>query len=250
MYMKNSQILRPPAGGWDSIVNGDPHLLQSLGKSQEVLELLSHLPYINSTGLWGDNADAAPGCLLANWPSLISSLSLSANRAEEIRVMTEGPTFSRLAPHHTFSLTAGDRENPVIVLDTKLGIIHWEDCPADFEEHHFAESVAYEPDDEVPEEEEDWRYGAMAWAIPDFFEALKQQFIELRWIPISEHTVRSTSAGECPRTEEGMMSMLRDIYLQHGWPDLDAFRKSECLEAVKRAMSERYPRSACSRLRG
>ena len=38
----------PPSRGWLSIVNADPTVLQSLGKSEAVLSLLTHLPYILS----------------------------------------------------------------------------------------------------------------------------------------------------------------------------------------------------------
>jgi hypothetical protein len=141
-------------------------------------------------------------------------------------------------------LTAGDRENPIMVLDTKLGIIHWEECPDKIELDHFQEAVEYEPDDETGEEEADWRHGAKAWAIPDFFEALKAQFIKLHWIPISPYGVRSTSMSLGGPGTEGMVPMLQDIYRQHGWPDLAAYRKSECLEAVKKAIVENYPQHA------
>ncbi len=46
--------------------------------------------------------------------------------------------------------------------------------------------------------------------------------------------------------EEGMMDALQAIYRQHGWPDLDAYRKEECLEAVLKLMANEYPESAYS----
>jgi hypothetical protein len=41
-----------------------------------------------------------------------------------------------------------------------------------------------------------------------------------------------------------MISMLQEIYREHGWPDLDRYRKRECLEAVQEALEERYPDEA------
>ncbi|KAF9879527.1 hypothetical protein CkaCkLH20_03070 [Colletotrichum karsti] len=247
MYLKDSQVVRPPAGGWPSIVNADPEVVQSLGKTDEVLALLAHLPYIRSPGNWNDDAEAAPGCRFAEWPRLLTTLSSSnAITGEDMRAATEGFTFARLAPPHVVGLTRGDRENPIMVLDTKLGIIHWEDCISSIERAHYGESVDYEPDDDVPEEEANWRYSARAWAIPDFFEILKQQFRTLDWIPISHHTVLSASDSE-GTDEGGMVAMVQDIYREHGWPDLTVYRKAACLEAVRIAMAERYPNSACGR---
>ena len=37
----------PPAEGWPAIVNADPATLQCLGKSDEVLALMAHLPYLS-----------------------------------------------------------------------------------------------------------------------------------------------------------------------------------------------------------
>ncbi|TPX16146.1 uncharacterized protein E0L32_004141 [Thyridium curvatum] len=249
MYLENSQVIYPPEGGWPSIVNADREVLQSLGKSDEVLALLAHLPYIRCPRNWNDDAEAAPGCVFADWQQLIKRLGepSSGFTGESVRIMTEGAEFTELAPAHVVSLTAGDRENPVLILDTKLGIIHWEDgCPPELEDSGwFGERVDYEPDDDVPDEEAQWRYSATAWAIPDFFDALKAQFVELQWIPISQHCVRGVSG--CGSDEVGMVAMLQDIYREHGWPDLGAYRKSKCLAAVRKAMSENYPTSACLR---
>jgi len=248
MYMKDSQVIYPPEEGWPSIINADPDLLKSLGKSDEVLSLLAHLPYIRSPGNWNDDAEPAPGCRFAEWQDLIAKLCspTRSTTGDQIRIMTEGAAFAEIAPAHVFSLTCGDRENPVMVLDTKLGIIHWEDCPHKIERGYYQESVEYGSDEDVPEEEADWRHGAMAWAIPDFFEIFKDEFRKLNWIPISHHTVWNASDPEGPG-EAGMVPMLREIYRQHHWPDLALYRKSECLEAVQKAMKEKYPDFACVR---
>lgn len=250
MYMKDSQILRPPPQGWPSIVNGDPEALQSLGKSDEVLTLLAHLPYVRRFHNWNDDADATPGCLFADWQGDISLLCdpTRSTTGEELRVLSEGSSFTDLAPPHVFGLTSGGRENPIMVFDTHLGIVHWENCPSRIEEEFGADCFDYEPDedDEVPEDEADWRYSATAWATADFFRILKAQFLELHWIPISQHTV--LSADDCNNQREtGMAPMLQEIYRQHGWPDLNAYRKSDCLKAVRKALEEHYPDSLCSR---
>jgi hypothetical protein len=35
--------------------------------------------------------------------------------------------------------------------------------------------------------------------------------------------------------------MLRGIYQEHRWPDLENYRKEECIEAVKESLAEQYP---------
>ena len=40
---------------------------------------------------------------------------------------------------------------------------------------------------------------------------------------------------------EGIIDLLKGVYREHGWPDLDRYRKSECLKAVRRALEEKYP---------
>lgn len=38
-----------------------------------------------------------------------------------------------------------------------------------------------------------------------------------------------------------MVLMLREIYHEHGLPDLAAYRKVDCLRAVREAMAAKYP---------
>ncbi|KAK3297830.1 uncharacterized protein B0H64DRAFT_373128 [Chaetomium fimeti] len=248
MYIEDSHVVYPPPGGWPEIVNADPAVLQSFGKSDEVLALLAHLPYIRCS--WENPAEVAPGCTVADWPDLITSLSKplrpgeSVTQARSVRLATEG-TFCDISPSHVVGLTTS--LDQAMVLDTKHGIIHWEDCPGriDFGGHCKTNVDWSELDDGVSQEEADWRYGATAWTIPDFFEVLKDQFIRLNWLPISHFTVREAQ-GEY-HGEEGMMAMLKDTYRQHGWPDLTVYSKSDCVKAVKKAMAEGYPESVCYR---
>ncbi|KAH8901475.1 hypothetical protein GQ53DRAFT_851228 [Thozetella sp. PMI_491] len=243
MYLKDSQVIYPPTEGWPSITHADPSVLATLGKSEEVISLLAHLPYIRSPGNWNYDAEGYPGSLFADWQHLIASLNNatgSSSTGASLRITTEGHDFTRLAPSHVVGLMKGGRETPVMILDTKLGIVHWDNCPEEIENDPPQEVVDYEPDDDVPDDEADWRYSATAWSIPDFFEVLKEQFCRLHWVPISSHSVWSASWSEGPE-DEGMVPMLQDIYRQHGWPQLADYRKSECLDAVEKALEDRYP---------
>jgi len=246
MYLKESHIVYPPAGGWPAIVNADPATLQYLGKSDEVLALLARLPYIRHPvyGHSDDNAEVAPCHVIADWTDFIAGLT--PDTAQESRLITEGELAQmRINPPHVVGLTWNRDE--AWVLDTELGIIHWQDCPSriDFGDGRTA-SIEWDLEDEVSEEEAGWRQSATAWAIPDFFELLKDQFIQLKWIPISHSTLTGVPEDE-DDDEEGMIPMLQEIYREHGWPDLAVYRKSECLAAVQKAMAEHYPDSVCWR---
>ena len=35
--------------------------------------------------------------------------------------------------------------------------------------------------------------------------------------------------------------MLQGIYREHGWPDLEKYRKEDCIKAVEEALAEQYP---------
>lgn len=202
MYLTKSKVAYPPAGGWPPIVNADAALLQSLGKSDEVISLLAHLPYIRSHSHDSDDAKAIPGCVFADWSELMQSWN--PTDGESLRSFTEGMEFGPVSSPHVVSLTCGNKgDSGHLVLDTELGIIHWEECPPEVENQDFREGVDYKPDEDVSEEEADWRYSTPAWTIPDLFEILRHQFKILHWIPVSHATVRTTGDPDEEERDEG-----------------------------------------------
>ncbi|PVH83224.1 hypothetical protein DL98DRAFT_585933 [Cadophora sp. DSE1049] len=240
MYMDESDVVEPPADGWPSITVDN---LQDLDKSEEVVSLLRHLPYIRPERL---DTEAAPFCKFANWDSDATYLSTPRATAEYLKLASEGDEFYEESPPHVIGLTSGGRDNPVFVLDTELGIVHWAVCPGEIRYNPSREDVQDDPYDYAPENEAEWRADAPAWAITDFFELLKDQFRELHFIPISPRSVINvyTHFG---LDSDGMIPMLQNIYREHGWPNLQRYRKQECLEAVQTALEERYPDHADSR---
>ncbi len=66
-------------------------------------------------------------------------------------------------------------------------------------------------------------------------------FRKLHFVPISPCYVVDSCIRHGHDTA-GMIPMLRDIYHEHGWPDLDRYDMSKCLKAVRAAMQETYPR--------
>lgn len=236
IYLPACQIIEPPEEGWPSIVNADPRLLKSLGKTDEVISLLAHLPYLRHTGNYSDDAHGAGECVLADWRRNFTNVD---NQAKRMRGLTEKHLVDDIPPH-VIGLCQGDRENPVFMLDTELGIVHWSECPDSVTNHPTREGILDDPCDYAPEEEWDWRCDCPAWAIADFFELLKDRFRQLNWIPISPRYVLDTEYY-IGMEDRSPMPMLADIYRAHGWPVLENYRKDECLAAVRKALEEGYP---------
>jgi hypothetical protein len=68
---------------------------------------------------------------------------------------------------------------------------------------------------------------------------LREQFEQLRFIPVNSRQVINTWSVHSDNGE--VEEMLQGIYREHGWPDLENYRKEECIEAVKEALAEQYP---------
>lgn len=248
LYLNDSEVIYPPAEGWPSIANADPTILEFFGKSDEVLALIAHLPYIRLRSDWDDGPQSIPNCQFADWQYMINTIT---EPHDHVLRRTEDD-FSELALAHVIGLTIGGHETiPVIVIDTQLGVVLWEGSTLPGFLRQETNVIPYDypdSDEDVPEEEAGLRGDAGTWTIPDFFEMLKRQFTELRWIPVSHYTLWSEDFKELPGgKEEGMTSMLQSIYRQHGWPDdLDRYQKEKCLEAVMEALRECYPDSQYS----
>ncbi|KAK8106509.1 hypothetical protein PG999_009868 [Apiospora kogelbergensis] len=238
IYLDDSAVIYPPEGGWPSIVQADPGVLSSLGKSDKVISLLAHLPYIKSTGGIDDNTQAVADCPFADWNDFFTGAA-PGESMESCRIVTEGFAFYEVAPPHVIGLTASHRDAFVMVLDTELGIVHWDGYPFRDIGVYIRDEICDDPYDWAPEEEAEWRADAVTWEITDFFEVLKGLYIELLFIPISNQEVylNSETWGHPP----GMISMLRKIYKDHGWPDMEAYRKEDCLNAIREAIEANYP---------
>ncbi|KAK7958507.1 hypothetical protein PG988_013355 [Apiospora saccharicola] len=106
-------------------------------------------------------------------------------------MVTEGYAFTEVAPAHVMGLTAGHRESSKIIVDTELGIIHWNKYPYRNQETQIREPIVDDPYDWAPEEEAEWRAESEAWATTDFFEVLKGLYTDLHFIPVSNREVLS-----------------------------------------------------------
>jgi thioredoxin-related protein len=75
------------------------------------------------------------------------------------------------------------------------------------------------------------------WAVPDFFDTMKQHFMALDCYPVDSRNVDFIWLQGGPITHAKRETAQR-IFRAHGWPNLEVFRKAECLEALADAMAK------------
>ncbi|PVH81337.1 hypothetical protein DL98DRAFT_624756 [Cadophora sp. DSE1049] len=204
MYLKESDPIEPPKGGWPMIT---PTVLAGLEKDEKVIDLLRHLPYMRCS--CDESSDAAPWAKMMDWQHVCDIISAGKHdtSAEVYKFLAEGEYQDKI-PSTVVGLLDTGPDVECFFLDTDQGTIYWPECH-------------------------------IQYAIPNFFELLKNQFRDLQFIPISTEKVilnyERARAGE-----EGMLPMLQAIYREHGWPDLDSYRKEECLKAVQKALVKHF----------
>ncbi|KAJ8119107.1 hypothetical protein ONZ43_g3857 [Nemania bipapillata] len=223
LYLPETFVIEPPEGGWPSITQES---MNDVGKTEEVIALLRHLPYI----YYAQEAHGAANCVFADW----SAYHL---RGEDARILTEGSDYESVPPH-IVGLTCGGRDNPVYLLDTKIGVVYWLDCPGSLRSEPTRQQAFFNLEEDRPEEDV-WRGNAGAWEIKDFFELLKDEFRSLHFIPISSVAVIDTYATFSQR-KQGQIPMVQEILRSYGWPDTTRYNKREALEQVKKAVREHY----------
>jgi hypothetical protein len=236
MYLDDSLVIEPPEGGWPAITAEN---LAGMNKTDEVISLLRQLPYIKEANNHNEQAQGAPWCVFADWQSAADSVARGRAESSDFKLY-EGPDICDNVPSQVISLTMGEAENPIFLLDTELGIVYWYECPSEIRYRDWPEQIEDDPYDWAPEDEAEWRADAPSWTIADFFKLLKSEFRKLNAIPTSPLAVIDVYTGPAPDTD-GMKAMLQNIYREHGWPNLEQYRKQECLETVQKAMTERYP---------
>lgn len=237
MYVHEDDILYPPEGGWPTITT---ETLKDMRKTDEVICLLRHLPYIRVPNNPFNQAQGAPWCRFADWQHTGARVERGMD-GQDLKIMSEGSEICDNAPSHVIGLTKGGRENPVFLLDTELGIIYWPECPEGISNNPSYDHLRVfdDPHEWAPENEADWRGDATRWTVNGFFEVLKDQFRKLNFIPTSPLSVIDVYAYLRPGSD-GLVEKLQVIYYEHGWPSLENYRKQECLEAVEAAMEQQY----------
>lgn len=142
MYLDESRVLEPPSGGWPHIT---PERFQPMEKTDDVIDLLRHLPYIVSDD-YPDHPDAAAACKFADYRKAGHGTVEEARwSTEDLKYCTEGGYYSDTVPSTVVGLTNGGRYNPIMLLDVELGIVHWLESPDDIPFRHFADGRVDEP---------------------------------------------------------------------------------------------------------
>ncbi|KAK7962864.1 uncharacterized protein PG986_003689 [Apiospora aurea] len=211
MYIDDSDILEPPEGGWPHMEN-----LRCMGKTDEVMELLRRLPYLCNKHPEAEDGTTplAPGSVWFRpnepWGSLRQA-------AEPIELVEED-----VIPPSVVGLTYNRWR------DGKY--FYWIPSEA---------SCTDAPYEWSPENEQEWRENYPAWAVADLFAILRQQFEDLNLVPLGPRNVAEVVIIDDDNRE--VITAVQDVYRQHGWPDLAAYQKEDCLRAVRKLVREDFP---------
>ncbi|KAK7990526.1 hypothetical protein PG990_014806 [Apiospora arundinis] len=211
MYIDESDILEPPEGGWPHVEN-----LRCMGKTDEVYELLRHLPYLRNkhpeaedgttpcvapcatSSVGGAGTKVTPGSVWFR-PDMDWGHSLR-QASEPYELVEEGSI-----PPSVVGLTYNRwRDDKYFLLDTVRGIVHWYEpmgeiilqpgCPPSLSDDLY---------EGAPEKEWEWRAEHWAWTVPDLFAILRRQFEELNFVPLGPRNVAevfNANPGRCTDT--------------------------------------------------
>jgi len=232
-YLSEDMVEEPPTGGWPSITDEKVRLL---GKNEEVAELMRHLPYL------ADDRLLAPHAECAHWPSLLSrhpkeNKPFDGTNIDAIRIITEDLEWENVTPS-AFGISMG---KDTFILDTQLGIVHCLDTPIEVKEAAPREAILDDFWDCTPENEHGWRCSSVAWSIADFFEVMKQRYRDLQYLPMNGWRVEEWFDEYEDGDYRPVLRSVRQVYKEHGWPDLSVYDKEKCLESVDKLIEEQFP---------
>ncbi|SMR61172.1 unnamed protein product [Zymoseptoria tritici ST99CH_3D1] len=248
--------------------------MRTLGKTEEVAELLRRLPYTRSpSGEEGKGmqdpqykhavangratAGGAPGggFTLTDWTKIARNVVSEHGPCPEstmnlYRQPTEG-VYEHVPSHVVGLVSAAHFE---MFLDTQLGVIYfpgWIYVPGPTavaqDTYGPFKPAADDPHDYASTEEaNDWRTGGMglkcAWAIPEFFEMMKYHFRNLTYLPLTRVWV-AEAFGEDEENARGMPAafpIVRQIFQKHGWLDLARYQKEKCMDELDSRWEELF----------
>lgn len=237
MYLDKNLIKEPPKGGWPSIT---PQSMRGLGKTKKVISLLRYLPYIDGPSN-DDGPNVLPHCMFADWKGRVeeneNGFQPGSDASEHARMSSEGASNYENVPSHVIGLTWDCEERYSFLLDTRLGIIHWVQCDHYLMHHSSRAPIREDAYDYAPAREAETFRDAGTWAIPDFFQVLKEQYQKLTFLPQSSTRVLDVKAAEHP-DDAGKNRLIKGIFRQHGWPNMRKYRKDDCLKAIRSALVE------------
>ncbi|OBT85019.1 hypothetical protein VE02_04953 [Pseudogymnoascus sp. 03VT05] len=244
-------ILTPPAAGWPQadIVN-----FRKLGKTDLVVEMLKHLPYIRTDGNrgWRLGYDDTKPITYVKVPGTTTEEGTGGCKLAELEDGVNHAVLwdSGLEPHgqkldaHVVPLTNGWQYGAWLLLDTEAGTIT-----------DFSLLGGISSSIRCPQSDRDaglvWKH-FRSKPIKEFFKEWEEKYTSLEWIPIPDKNGRES--GEIfsqkrvsAASEDLAVSLLafREIYrrnvltvkeiqrifMDYGWGSTD-FRKEECRKAL------------------
>ncbi|GIZ37970.1 hypothetical protein CKM354_000139800 [Cercospora kikuchii] len=231
MYIDPGMIKTPPVTGWAHITCES---MQAIGKSEKVVALLRHVPYVPHI----IGRPETHTCIFADWERKARDLEAHPELTGFDVLCTTEP---ENVPPHVIGISQGPYK---MLLDTQLGIVYWNDCPPAIHEDpsHPIQPIQDDPIDYSSDEELGWRC-APAWPIPEFFEVLKHHFVNLDCVPLSRRLVEEAwygDEGDVPDTL-GACRVGGEIFRRYGWPDLQKFRKEDCMAELETVLPEKFP---------
>jgi hypothetical protein len=104
--------------------------MQGTGKTEEVIRLLQHLPYIVNKP-FSAAPHALPGCWAFDWATTGTQLTTGKAHPGNMLSMSEGmeDQFGGRVPNYCIGLMYGRRDQDIVLLDTRDGLIYWMVCP-------------------------------------------------------------------------------------------------------------------------
>ncbi|KAF2667340.1 hypothetical protein BT63DRAFT_426236 [Microthyrium microscopicum] len=196
LYLEESKVVEPPPGGWPSIT---PQVLKGLGKCDQIITMLRHLPYIcSTTANHHESAQTSAECYFADWNLISQKLSEGFLSIDVVKSLTEPNIIN--SPY-VIGLTCGARSNTTFLLDINLGRMI-------FYQHR----------------------GWVGTGVSHFFEILKNEFMKLNSKTKVLNGYRKDSPNALAAIEK-----VRGIYREHGWPKIEQFDKRKCLAAIEAA---------------
>lgn len=232
LYLSRGDILVPPSGGWPHV---DTATMQSLDKSNEVVFLLRHLPYLRST------VDVAPQSRFIDWQAACGSMMMGEQTGSALRLATEPIEHIQDIPRNVIGLTSGDDSEQQYLLDIGNGLIYWPLCWDQISRESIYKPINQNHIRWTPQQGQQWRRESPAWTISSFFDMLKEQFIIQQFVPLSRWAVTDSFMAYVAN-ESDMIATVQAVYREHGWPVLAKYKKQACLAAVRIVLAETtYP---------
>lgn len=216
MYLPDDALKTPPAEGWD-IVNAERFAF--LGKTDIVLDLYKHIPYIERDVEIDYFIARATSCMdyTGKYFADTGLRSRSASSVEPYEPdWHDGPAWDRLRqPEHIAVLAdcVQSRNGFYIAVDMRDGAaarlrpLNGEDSPA---------ATYYN-------------------SLHELLNELRQNLINLELIPIDPHDIISYTEDGCP--DSHYAADMQELYRRHGWPG--NFKKYACLRQVQQ-MEQAY----------